>query len=1020
MINDSEEEKGPKDPVIALELFSANAVFNLIASAWFFYVAIFVIILQDANKADQNLATIIVAWSLCLMIVGVSGVALWIHLDGESLGKRPCHTCCWYIFCRDYRKIEEAASGWVILFSMFLVPSFVGLSIIIAIDVRTGRQFGEGRIFSEAVLFSANSMFLFLMGGFNTQKRLTFWGFYFPRFIVLLLTFFSRMAVVVRANINADSVSRELRTGYICMSVVMVVLGVFDGFRTKWSLNKERYLETRYQQLAFRYSTFVLSAVFFAAFLLELAVYLSTNEWYGDGFAQWVGEEWNVSLLLLRPLLYASAWMYLVIAFLPPKKHNKILQFALIDMKPYEVPWGDVAVATAASFDCYYDKKDDDAGISESASGPMRWRRKCYRTLEWIRNDTTDAHCIISEINSNAGLFPGDGWTLRPGDLIVAFRGTGSLSNAWTDLTCCKDSLPSNFLKPRYTLATDVVINDDNKHTVTTNSQRSCNINNHDQEDHKGRPSRSARVAAGDQKECKSPPCEFNHCNNKKKNYEDRAAGGEGEAMIGNKDTPKTRVHMALETMEKGESKESKNVSIDHKGLPEEGAQDRKNTILAAQAQAGGQAGDHKRLRGSIPQDNDASRARTAASDQEQRAERPGAGSERKTVKQEQSGDRGSGVPLSMSGYADQRQLPPRLERTITHWEIEPEEKRTAAQAIASKIGGLITNAAVHRGFLHHYLSIREEILNMVDPMLAPNPALKKESRHGEQDTYIPSLLRNAGRWLAGVVDLGVQEKPDAEKDEEIKHADELKRPSSRARPPPPPPTTLAGVDPTSLRNPKILVTGHSLGGALATLAALDLKTRYNNQYDVELINIASPRVGDRRFRQLIQKHLPDALRVVHDQDVIPTQPSYVALYEHIGHEAFVDSKGHVFVDRTPIEQVFFSGGRSSIAAHSFTAYNKGIVRHMLKDSNELFCRCLGDLCKRIFDEGFQEKSDAEGLAAAFGSVPWWNSSRTSSQQKRGKSARVDSSRGQTDAGTADIKVTDYKQREPSTAAIDS
>ena len=43
-----------------------------------------------------------------------------------------------------------------------------------------------------------------------------------------------------------------------------------------------------------------------------------------------------------------------------------------------------------------------------------------------------------------------------------------------------------------------------------------------------------------------------------------------------------------------------------------------------------------------------------------------------------------------------------------------------------------------------------------------------------------------------------------------------------------------------------VLATGHSLGGALATLAAVDIKKKLGG--DVEFINFGSPRVGNKEF----------------------------------------------------------------------------------------------------------------------------------------------------------------------------
>jgi len=45
----------------------------------------------------------------------------------------------------------------------------------------------------------------------------------------------------------------------------------------------------------------------------------------------------------------------------------------------------------------------------------------------------------------------------------------------------------------------------------------------------------------------------------------------------------------------------------------------------------------------------------------------------------------------------------------------------------------------------------------------------------------------------------------------------------------------------------KLIVTGHSLGGALAAIAAYDIKKRYPTK-DIQIINFGSPLVGDGNF----------------------------------------------------------------------------------------------------------------------------------------------------------------------------
>ncbi|CAD5223964.1 unnamed protein product [Bursaphelenchus okinawaensis] len=77
-------------------------------------------------------------------------------------------------------------------------------------------------------------------------------------------------------------------------------------------------------------------------------------------------------------------------------------------------------------------------------------------------------------------------------------------------------------------------------------------------------------------------------------------------------------------------------------------------------------------------------------------------------------------------------------------------------------------------------------------------------------------------------------------------------------------------------------VTGHSLGGALATLASADLVgTGRFNAYNSLHYNFGSPRVGDEHFAKIFEKLLPDYYRVVHAQDTITTVYPTLLGYSH-------------------------------------------------------------------------------------------------------------------------------------------
>ena len=70
---------------------------------------------------------------------------------------------------------------------------------------------------------------------------------------------------------------------------------------------------------------------------------------------------------------------------------------------------------------------------------------------------------------------------------------------------------------------------------------------------------------------------------------------------------------------------------------------------------------------------------------------------------------------------------------------------------------------------------------------------------------------------------------------------------------------------------PRIVVAGHSLGGALATLAAADLTIQ--GLSNVQLYSFAAPRVGNRTFADQFTAKVPVAFRVANSEDIVPTVP---------------------------------------------------------------------------------------------------------------------------------------------------
>ncbi|KAM7276789.1 hypothetical protein ACFE04_018655 [Oxalis oulophora] len=79
------------------------------------------------------------------------------------------------------------------------------------------------------------------------------------------------------------------------------------------------------------------------------------------------------------------------------------------------------------------------------------------------------------------------------------------------------------------------------------------------------------------------------------------------------------------------------------------------------------------------------------------------------------------------------------------------------------------------------------------------------------------------------------------------------------------------GDEPLSLT-----ITGHSLGAALATLTAYDIKTTFKHAPLVTVISFGGPRVGNRSFREKLEKQGTNVLRIVNSDDLITKVPGFV------------------------------------------------------------------------------------------------------------------------------------------------
>lgn len=133
----------------------------------------------------------------------------------------------------------------------------------------------------------------------------------------------------------------------------------------------------------------------------------------------------------------------------------------------------------------------------------------------------------------------------------------------------------------------------------------------------------------------------------------------------------------------------------------------------------------------------------------------------------------------------------------------------------------------------------------------------------------------------------------------------------------------------------KIVLTGHSLGGAIATVTGYILA---RSRFDVtEVHSFGAPRTGSDAWCQRYNRHLGNVtFRHVNCCDVVPRLPSMWRGYVHVGQEVYYDSEGDAVKD-AGMTFKFFDRGLArvrhwgkiptrGIADHALSAYRKVVL----------------------------------------------------------------------------------------------
>ncbi|KAM0252792.1 hypothetical protein ACHAQJ_007580 [Trichoderma viride] len=93
-----------------------------------------------------------------------------------------------------------------------------------------------------------------------------------------------------------------------------------------------------------------------------------------------------------------------------------------------------------------------------------------------------------------------------------------------------------------------------------------------------------------------------------------------------------------------------------------------------------------------------------------------------------------------------------------------------------------------------------------------------------------------------------------------------------------------------------VVTTGHSLGGAVATLAAATLRTQ---GFPIDIYTYGSPRVGNDVFANFVTAQDGGEYRVTHVDDPVPRLPPILFDYRHVSPEYWLSTGDDTTIDYT-------------------------------------------------------------------------------------------------------------------------
>ncbi len=134
----------------------------------------------------------------------------------------------------------------------------------------------------------------------------------------------------------------------------------------------------------------------------------------------------------------------------------------------------------------------------------------------------------------------------------------------------------------------------------------------------------------------------------------------------------------------------------------------------------------------------------------------------------------------------------------------------------------------------------------------------------------------------------------------------------------------------------EIYIVGHSLGGALTTLASFDIASTLGRE--VNAITFGAPRVGMEEFRDAFEELPIKMYRFVVANDPIPRVPGMLIPYEHVGELIQIDESGDLYGLNDVNTALLFS--TRDFTDHHKSSYYFGLVGLYTLCQNKDYEKC--------------------------------------------------------------------------------